>query len=464
MCDFNTGVDFYMSGKAKVFYTIDDSRASCCLNSIEGDLEELYIPASINDIPVNEIDLDGLAEGIKNIKSFVVSKQNQHFKEVDGVLFSKDGRKLILYPPRKATSVVYIPGAVEIIADSAFSGNQHIRKIVLPHGVRVISEFAFGNCGNLSEICIPASIQEIQRDSFKKTHKNMNVYYGGNVHDWNNVIVEDENSNLVLAHMHFSLGYEMCGKGELGLNFVSNIESTDFIEKILIRSHIINSFIRFHNSNSQELHNRISKFTNYFTDYEKYLYSTSYGQVKNRSIYADYIHSYSMVAVFLWSIGMIESFPCIGEVGYCDFGMVERIKTSDDVKNLMLTSQLRDQRELDISLLDSMLKYWRIWLCNDFDYTEKHLIDVIQDNFGESIASAILKLGVLDENVEDYEVNERKISLIKEKYSIMVSSKWICLGLLQVADHTYIPEDSLFEMVEDLIKSKVEQSISQISC
>jgi len=119
------------------------------LNSIEGDLEELYIPASINDVPVNEINPDGLAEGIKNIKSIVVSKQNQHFKGIDGVLFSKDGFKLLLYPPQREPSVYYLPDGVEIIADSAFSGNQHINKLVLPHGVRVISEFAFGNCGNL---------------------------------------------------------------------------------------------------------------------------------------------------------------------------------------------------------------------------------------------------------------------------------------------------------------------------
>ena len=270
---------YYTLDNAKVFYQTDDRRTYCCLTSIEGSPTELYIPDMINTVPVNSFDVDGLAAGLISINRFVVSKQNRYFKDVDGVLFSKDGSEMLLYPARRENAEYIVPDGVRVIADSAFSGNQFIRKIVLPQGINTISEFAFGNCCSLVEVSIPNTIVEIRNSAFKTCNVVSDIYYCGSEQDWNDVVIEDDNPNLVIAHKHFSrvdpnddYGCELSSATDRG--------SEGFLRKIVIRAHIYNSFIKYHSSNSDELHHRVSEFSEYLTDYEKYLFNTPYSLVK----------------------------------------------------------------------------------------------------------------------------------------------------------------------------------------
>lgn len=61
-----------------------------------------------------------------NLEAFTCDEDHQYFKVVDGVFFSKDGRKLIAYPPaRIAENNTYeIPEGVEFIYVNAFSRTQ----------------------------------------------------------------------------------------------------------------------------------------------------------------------------------------------------------------------------------------------------------------------------------------------------------------------------------------------------
>lgn len=75
----------------------------------------------------------------KTCDEFVVSRGNQHFKAVDGVLMSLDGTRLVAYPPSKNGTSYEIPEGVVKIDEMAFSRTsrgsaaQKLSTITLPN-------------------------------------------------------------------------------------------------------------------------------------------------------------------------------------------------------------------------------------------------------------------------------------------------------------------------------------------
>lgn len=79
----------------------------------------------------------------ENLKEIVLEKGNTAFKIIDGVLYSKDKMRLILYPPQLT--------------------NEHY---VIPEGTVAIRPYAFTNCLSLKSITIPQSMTRIETDAF----------------------------------------------------------------------------------------------------------------------------------------------------------------------------------------------------------------------------------------------------------------------------------------------------------
>ncbi len=78
-----------------------------------------------------------------HITEFKVEEGSQYFKAIDGVLFTKDGKRLIQYPTSKLGNTYVIPEGVEYLDQMAFSragyesawcsaGENGLRKIILP--------------------------------------------------------------------------------------------------------------------------------------------------------------------------------------------------------------------------------------------------------------------------------------------------------------------------------------------
>lgn len=91
----------------------------------------------------------------------VVSEKNNCFKNVDGNLLSKDGKKFIRYPTNSDRKIYVVPNGTQVICELAFAFNKHITEIVLPDGVKEIKGGAFGWCNSLQKIVIPATVKKI---------------------------------------------------------------------------------------------------------------------------------------------------------------------------------------------------------------------------------------------------------------------------------------------------------------
>lgn len=128
------------------------------------------------DIPYSVLRIvDGAFKGCSGIKKFTVNENNQSYKDVDGILFSKDNKMLIKYPAQKETAEYVISEEVAIICTEAFMDNAFLRKVSVGNFVTAISDNSFKNCSALEEVELGGNVRIIGAESFKNCPKLMLV-------------------------------------------------------------------------------------------------------------------------------------------------------------------------------------------------------------------------------------------------------------------------------------------------
>ncbi len=123
-------------------------------------LASITIPNSVTSIG------DDTFEYCNSLTSINVSKNNKNYCSVDGVLFSKDKKKIIKYPIKKEGTSYKIPNSVTSIGNSAFEDCIKLASITIPNSVTSIGNSAFSKCGSLTSITIPNSVTSIGNEAF----------------------------------------------------------------------------------------------------------------------------------------------------------------------------------------------------------------------------------------------------------------------------------------------------------
>lgn len=96
-----------------------------------------------------------------------VAAGNESFCSVDGVLFTRDMKKLLCYPCGKQAETYIVPEGVEVIGAFAFQCNQFLEKVNLPSTIKIIELKAFSFCEKLCEIFLPDGLETIDEDAFE---------------------------------------------------------------------------------------------------------------------------------------------------------------------------------------------------------------------------------------------------------------------------------------------------------
>ena len=117
--------------------------------------------------------------GCEKLEHIYVPENNLEYKEEDGALYSKDGKKLYFYIPGKKQNIT-INSEVEEICGAAFYSNLNITQIDIPSNVETIGADAFKECRNLLSLKLNA--QKIEsNDGFAQCKQLKKIEIGENV-------------------------------------------------------------------------------------------------------------------------------------------------------------------------------------------------------------------------------------------------------------------------------------------
>ena len=124
-----------------------------------GYLQELYIGANVRTIHPWAV------TNCEALRSVEVDPGNPYFASVDGVLYSRDMTKLILYPNMRGERFA-VPDSVTVIGENAFYKCKNLLEIKFPTHLREVEERAFFRCTGLKTLALPAGLETIGVDAF----------------------------------------------------------------------------------------------------------------------------------------------------------------------------------------------------------------------------------------------------------------------------------------------------------
>lgn len=104
---------------------------------------------------------------IPNLLDIYVDDKNLNYKSVDGVLFDKSGKTLIIYPCGRTDKLYTVPEGTEIIGHDAFVGMDELEKVVLPKSLVRLETQAFAVCRGLKYVEIPETVTYIGWGAFR---------------------------------------------------------------------------------------------------------------------------------------------------------------------------------------------------------------------------------------------------------------------------------------------------------
>ena len=143
-------------------YTVPDSVTTIKSNAIPvySKIEKLVIGKNVTNIANEHIAIAGI-----NLKSIEVSKENKTFSSKDGVLFSKDGKKLLRFPCQKPGTTYNIPQGVTHICNMSFF-DAGVKEINFSSTVTTIEQEAFWQVMGVSKIVLPVNVTKIEACAF----------------------------------------------------------------------------------------------------------------------------------------------------------------------------------------------------------------------------------------------------------------------------------------------------------
>ncbi len=161
-----------------------------------GSLQSIQMPASVTTIGSRAI------YDCYSLTSIQVAEGNTAYVDVNGVLFSKDMKTLMVYPAKKAEKSYVIPDGVTTIKEYAFDRGKFesveipdsvttiewnafknctaIMSIEIPAGVRSVAGSVFINCQNLNSVTVYSAVTTFGSDVFRNTADDLVIYGGAN--------------------------------------------------------------------------------------------------------------------------------------------------------------------------------------------------------------------------------------------------------------------------------------------
>lgn len=126
-------------------------------------IESIKIPASVRKIEWSFWECKSLVE-------IEVNPANKYYTSLDGVLYSKDCKRLIAYPNNKGDEYI-VPLGVEIIENCSFKDCDNLKSLILPASIKKIGLNALYRCIGLQQVICEFSKSAVVNEGFWGDHK-----------------------------------------------------------------------------------------------------------------------------------------------------------------------------------------------------------------------------------------------------------------------------------------------------
>lgn len=173
--------------KDTIEYKIENGEATVVSVPNASSVDKIVIPDEYEDVPVTKIadfaavNLEYVTafvigknvkeigtwalENNQNIAAYTVDEANEYFCSFDGVLYTKDMKTIVCFPPAKE-GAFEIPYGVETIRTKAFYKCTKLTSVVMPDSVKSIEEKAFFRCSAVTELTLSKNVSFIGKDAF----------------------------------------------------------------------------------------------------------------------------------------------------------------------------------------------------------------------------------------------------------------------------------------------------------
>lgn len=99
---------------------------------------------------------------------------------------------------------IELPDSIKSIGMYSFMGCTNLKSVTLPDNLTDLFYYSFDNCENLESVTIPVSLKTIQKNTFYNCTSLTDVYYSGTKEQWENMEIENGNTPLFNATIHFN--------------------------------------------------------------------------------------------------------------------------------------------------------------------------------------------------------------------------------------------------------------------
>ena len=155
-----TGV--FMNKTNIVSLTISDSVTAIGAKAFSGcsGIESIHIGAGLQPFDFT------VFAYLQSLKTITISADNPNFTVENNILYSKDGKSLILAPATNGMTELTIKEGVTEICDYAFSYHKTLKTVVIPGTVRKIGDYAFYECRAIESLRCSEALESIGAYAF----------------------------------------------------------------------------------------------------------------------------------------------------------------------------------------------------------------------------------------------------------------------------------------------------------